>query len=143
MYDWPWPLRAAAGVFTLLEGHVARTVHVSRPSYVTESIFLTQRGCRLGPIPVLRLKTRVKKPTANKEIVPLRHIIHYCGFVFSGTEHPGSVYLSLRFKRIHSENVDVSPSTTNQIQKLCRLHSCHDLFYISCYQEICQISILI
>lgn len=36
MYDSPWPEWAAAGVFTLLEGHVARAVHVSRSSGVTE-----------------------------------------------------------------------------------------------------------
>lgn len=52
MYEWPWPGWAAAGVFTLLEGRVARAVRVSRSSHVTE-----QSVNRLGQKHSSRLTT--------------------------------------------------------------------------------------
>lgn len=67
-------------VFTLLEGHVARTVRVSRSSHVTE-----QTAIRLGHKHGSRLKTRVKMHT-EKDDVPKRHIILFSLFVFSRTD---------------------------------------------------------
>lgn len=68
MYEWPWLGWAAAGVFTLLEGHVARAVHVSRSSRVTE-----QSVNRLGQKHSSRLKTTVEMHT-DKDDVSTRHI---------------------------------------------------------------------
>lgn len=61
-------------MFTLLEGHVARTVHVSRSNHVPE-----QAASRLGH---KHAKIAVKMHT-NKENVLKRHIILHYVFVVS------------------------------------------------------------
>lgn len=71
---WPWPEWAGAGVFTLLEGHVARAVHVSRSNHVPE-----QAAKRLGH---KHAKITIKMHT-DKENVPKRHIILHCMLVVS------------------------------------------------------------
>lgn len=61
-------LTAAAGVCTLLEGHVARTVHLLR--------FSNRTGCK-------QTGTQTRFQT-TQEVVPKRHKL-YCMFVFSRT----------------------------------------------------------
>lgn len=97
-------------MFTLLEGPVARTVHVLRSSYVTE-----QAANRLGHKHGSRLETRVRMHT-DKDIMPVCVCFLELTMSWFTGEQPGFVYLPLRFKIIDRENVDVSLPLTKQIK---------------------------